>query len=73
MRQLGQELVELLLTFVEFSASDIVHPEKSHDAVNDQETVLVAHEEFGDLVEKFQLMFRIDRTSIRDVLLCCIG
>ena len=72
-RQLGQELVELLLAFIELSTSDKVNPEKGHDAVNDQQAVLVGHEELGDLVEKFQLMFRIDGASIGDVLLGYAG
>lgn len=70
MGQLGQELVELLLAFIEFSPSHKIHPEKSHDAVDYQQAVLVAHEELGDLVEELHLMFRIDSTSIGDVLLC---
>ena len=69
MRQLGQELVELLLALVEFSAAHKVDPEESHDAVDDQEAVLIAHEVLGDLVEQFELVFRVDGSGIGDIIL----
>jgi len=36
MSQLGEKLVQLLLTFVELSSANIVHSEASHDAVDDE-------------------------------------
>ena len=66
-RQFRQKLIELLLTLIELTATDVVDTEQGHDAVDDEETVLVVHEILGNLVEKLHLMLRIDRTSISDV------
>ena len=50
MRQLREELVELLLTLVELTTACIVDTEQGHDAVDNEETVLITNEEFCDLV-----------------------
>ena len=55
-RQTVEELIELLLTFRELSAPAIVDPEAVHDAVDDQESVLVASERLGKRVQEFELM-----------------
>jgi hypothetical protein len=70
MRQLRKELVELLLTLVQLTAASIVDAKQGHDTVDDEETVLVANEELGDLVQELHLMLRIDGTSVGDVVLC---
>ena len=72
MRQLREELVEFLLTLIQLSTSHVVHPEQCHDAVDDQETVLVADEEFSNLVEELKLVLRVDSSSIGDVVLGCL-
>jgi hypothetical protein len=68
-RQLGEELVELLLTFVQLSSASVVNSEEGHDTVDDQQTILVAHEILGNFVEKLHLMFGVDSTSVGDVVL----
>jgi hypothetical protein len=69
MCQFREELVELLLAFIELTTANIVDAEQSHDAVDDEETVLVADKVLGDLVEKLHLMFRVGGASVGDVLL----
>jgi hypothetical protein len=69
MRQFREELVELLLALIELTTADVVNTEQSHDAVDDEETVLVADEVFGDLVEELHLMLRVGSASVGDVLL----
>jgi hypothetical protein len=51
MRQFRQELIELLLTLTQFTATGIVDSEQSHDAVNYQETVFIADEELRHFVK----------------------
>lgn len=69
MSQLREKLVQLLLALVELASADIVDAEECHDAVDDEETILVAHKEFGNLVEKLHLVLRVDSTSVRDIVL----
>lgn len=69
MSHLRQELIELLLALIQLSTADIVHTEESHDAVNNEKTVLVADEVFGDFVEELHLVFGVDGTGVGDVLL----
>jgi hypothetical protein len=56
MCQLGEKLVELLLALIEFTTTCVIDTEKSHDAVDDKQPVLIANEKFGDFIEKFHLM-----------------
>lgn len=69
MRELRQELVELLLTLVELTTASVVNTEQCHNAVDDEQTVFVADEELGDLVQELHLMFRVDGTGVSDVVL----
>ena len=69
MRQLREELVEFLLTLVQLSPTSVVHSEEGHDAVDDQQTILVAYKILGDFVEKLHLMFGVDSASVGDVVL----
>jgi hypothetical protein len=69
MCQFGEELVELLLALIKLTTADKVDTKQSHDAVNDEETVLIADKVLGDLVEEFHLMLGVGGTSVRDVLL----
>jgi hypothetical protein len=69
MRKLRQELIELLLTLVELTTASIVDAEQCHDAIDDKQTVFVADEELGDLVQKLHLMLRVDGTGVCDVVL----
>jgi hypothetical protein len=71
MRQLRQELVELLLPLVQLATTSVVDSKKRHDAVNDEETVLVTNKELGDLVQELHLVLGVDRTSVSDVVLGC--
>lgn len=68
-RQLREELIELLLTLVELTPAHEVDTKQGHDAVDNQETVFVTDEEFSNLVEKLHLMLRVDGTSICNILL----
>lgn len=70
MGELREELVEFLLPFIELTTPGVVNTEESHDAVDDQESVLVADEKLGDLVQELHLVLRIDSASIRNVVLC---
>jgi len=70
MRQLREELVELLLALVEFTTTCIIDTKQGHDAVDDEQSVLIADEEFGDFVEKLHLMLGVDSAGIGDVILC---
>lgn len=56
MRQLGKKLVELLLAIGEFSAPAVIDAETSHDAVDDEQTVLVGREVCRKSIEKLKLM-----------------
>ena len=49
-RELRKELVELLLTLVELTTASVVDAEECHDAVDDEQAVLITDEELGDLV-----------------------
>jgi hypothetical protein len=69
MRQLGKELVELLLALIEFTTTRVVDTEERHDAVDDEKAVLVPDKELCDLVQQLHLMLRVDSTSISDVVL----
>jgi hypothetical protein len=69
MRQLREELVELLLTLVELTTTGVVDAEECHDTVDYEETILVADEELRDLVQQLHLMLGIDSASVGDVVL----
>jgi hypothetical protein len=69
MRQFGKKLVEFLLTFIQLSSTSVVNSKEGHDAVDDEETVLVPDEELGNLVQKLHLMLGVDSTSVGDVVL----
>lgn len=69
MSQLGQKLIQLLLSLIQFSTADIVDAEQSHDAVDDEEAVFIADEELGDLVEELELVLRVDGSGVGDILL----
>lgn len=69
MGQFGEKLIELLLSLIQLTTANIVDPEESHDAVDDQKTVLISNEELGHFVEKLQLMLRVNSTSVGDVVL----
>lgn len=69
MRKLGQKLVEFLLTLIELTATSVVDAKESHDAVDDEQAVLVADEELGNLVQQFHLVFRVDSTGVCNVVL----
>ena len=56
MCKLRQELVELLLTVGKLAATAEVNSEACHDAVDDEEAVLVARELRRKGVEKLELM-----------------
>lgn len=58
-----------MLTLVELTTASIVNTEQCHDAVDDEQTVLVTDEELGDLVQKLHLMLRVDGTGVSDVVL----
>ena len=73
MCQFGQELIELLLTFIELTTADIVNAEQGHDAVDDKKAVLIPDEILGDLVQELHLVLRIDGASIGYVLLDGLG
>jgi hypothetical protein len=68
-RQLREKLVELLLTLVELTTTGVVDTEESHDAVDDEEAILVADEELCDFVQELHLVLRVDSTSVGDVVL----
>jgi hypothetical protein len=70
-RQLGQELIEFLLAFVQLTTTGVVNSEERHDAVDDEEAILVANEELSDLVQELHLVLRVDGTSVGDVVLSC--
>jgi len=57
MRQLRQELVQFLLALVQLAAAGVVNAEESHNAVDNEQAVLIADEELGDLVKELHLMF----------------
>lgn len=67
-RQPRKVLVQVLLPLVEFAAPSVVHAEAGHDAVDNQEPVLVRGEELGQLLEKFGLVLAVLRSRIRYVV-----
>lgn len=67
--QLGEKLIELLLTLVKFTTADVVDAEERHNAIDDEKTVLVADEVLGNFVEEFHLMLGVDSPGVSDVLL----
>lgn len=69
MRQLREKLVEFLLALVQFTPTGVVDTKKSHDAVNDEEAVLIADKVLSDSIQELHLMFGIDRTGVGDVVL----
>ena len=56
MGQLGQELVQLLLTICKFASTAVVDSEAVHDAVDDEETVLIRGERLGEGIEELELV-----------------
>ena len=56
MRQLTQELIQLLLAIGQLAAAAVVDAEAGHDAVDYQEAVFVGLEAGGEGVEEFELM-----------------
>jgi hypothetical protein len=68
-RQLRQELVELLLTLVQLATTSVIDTKQGHDTVDDEQAVLVTDKVLGDLVQKLHLMFRVDSPSVCDVVL----
>ena len=56
MRQLAQELIELLLSIGQLAAAAVVHAETGHDAVDYEEAVIVGGEVGGEGVEEFELV-----------------
>ena len=69
MCQLRKKLVKLLLALIQFTTASIVDTEEGHNAVDNKKTVFVANKEFGDLIQKLHLMFRIDSAGISNVIL----
>lgn len=70
--QLRQELVELLLAFIELTTTGIIDTEEGHDAVDDEKPILIAHKKLGHLIQEFHLMLGVDGASIGDVVLGCM-
>ena len=56
MSQLGQKLIELLLTICKFSTTTVVHTETVHNAVDDEETILITCKRLGKCIKQLQLM-----------------
>ena len=56
MRQLAQELIQLLLSIRQLSAPAVVDAKTGHDAVNDQKAVFVGLEAGRKGVEEFELV-----------------
>ena len=56
MRQLAQELIQLLLAIGQFAAAAVIDAEAGHDAVDDEEAVVVCGEVGGEGVEEFELV-----------------
>lgn len=69
MCQLREELIELLLALIQLTTTGIVDAEESHDAVDNEEAILVAHKKLGNLVQQLHLMFGVDGTRIGNVVL----
>lgn len=55
-RQLREELVQLLLPVRQLAATAVIDAETGHDAVDYEETVFVAGEGGGERVEEFELV-----------------
>lgn len=49
MCQLREELIELLLALIQLTTTGIVDAEESHDAVDNEEAILVAHKNSATL------------------------
>ena len=56
MRQLAQELIQLLLPIGQLAAAAVVDAEAGHDAVDYQEAVVVGGEVGGERVEELELV-----------------
>jgi hypothetical protein len=69
MCQFREELVKLLLALIKLATTDIVDAEQGHDAVDNEEAVLVTDEVFSNLVEELHLMLRINGASVSNVFL----
>jgi len=61
MRQLAQELIQLLLAIGQLAAAAVVDAETGHDAVDYQEAVVVCGEGGGERVEEFELVLGGER------------
>lgn len=59
MRQLAQELIQLLLTICQFATTAKIDAETGHDAIDDQESVFVGGEVGGKGVEEFELVLEV--------------
>lgn len=58
-RQLRQELVQFLLSVRQLAAAAVVDAETGHDAVDYEQTVLVAGEGGGERVQEFELVLSL--------------
>lgn len=56
MRQLAQELIQLLLAISKLATTAVVDAEAGHDAVNYEEAVFVAGELGREGIEEFELV-----------------
>ena len=59
MSSFAKESTKNLLTFVKFTAADVVSSEKSHDTVDDQETIFVGGKVLAETFELLNLHLQI--------------
>lgn len=69
MRQLRKKLIQLLLALIQLTAASVVDSKEGHDAIDDEETILISHEELSNLVQELHLMLGVDSTSVSDIVL----
>jgi hypothetical protein len=55
-RQFREKLIEFLLTLIQLSSPDKIDSEQSHDAVDNQETVFIAHKVLGYFIQQLKLV-----------------
>lgn len=70
MRQLHQKLIKFLLTIGQLPSPTIINPKTIHNTINNKQTKLPPSKLTTEGIQQLKLMLTIQRTGVRNILLC---
>ncbi len=73
MRQLTQELIQFLLPVRQLAPAAEIDAETRHDAVDDEQAVVICCEVCAERVEEFELVLAVQGAAVGDVFLSGVG